>query len=107
MTSKLGKIAEVRFGRGGYDNAMFGISFVLENEIGTVQDFWGTWSDDTGKPEAWKKGQLEFFGSTMKRINNLLTEARKQNVADLAGTPVEIIFNGDALSSWRVLKEVL
>lgn len=105
---KLGKIQDVRFGFGGYQDAMIGISFTLGGDGWGVGDFWGDWSikrSDTAKwSEADRMGRL---AETVWRIKELLDDAKVRNVEDLKDIPVMVSFEGNTLKSWRVLKEVL
>jgi hypothetical protein len=41
------------------------------------------------------------------RISNLLAQARVKNLNELKDIPVEAIFDGTTLESWRILTEVI
>ena len=43
MEKKLGKIESVKFGLGGYQSVMFGLSVTLSGQSWGVGDFKGTW----------------------------------------------------------------
>ena len=46
MENKIGKIKDIRFGKGGYDGAMIGVTFTLvggDSGWGVI-DFWGEWA---------------------------------------------------------------
>jgi hypothetical protein len=105
---ELGRIAEVRFGSGGYQEACLGVSFEFSLDGASVGDFWGFWK---GKPPAvsgWTEvTQLQRYGETMKRIENLLREAKVSELHDLVGKPIEVTFENLVLTSWRILTEVL
>ena len=108
MRKELGKIQRVTIGKGGYDDAMFGISFTLGGKGWGVQDFWGTWSSYSEgakyTEEVWKGHHVEAYFKLMK----LMKDAGVWEASKLEGIPVEVEFNSsNCLSSWRVLTEVL
>lgn len=108
MTEKLGKIKNARFGNGGYQDAMVGISFDLESDGWSVGDFWGYWSTEISSYTKWTEAdRVKSLGETVMRINKLLTDAKKPTVDKLAGTPIRCVFDGNLLKSWTVLTEVL
>lgn len=41
------------------------------------------------------------------KLGELLQKIHGRDVSDLAGTPVEVTFNGNTLHDWRLLEEVL
>jgi len=95
---RLGKIKSARFGLGGYDDAMLGITFDLGGEGWGCGDFWGAFD---------KHINVE-FGKIALRLRALLEAAKKKSVAELVGTPVEVEIDDDTgLKSWRVLTEVV
>lgn len=106
---ELGKITSIRFGRGGYDDAMFGVSFVLGSDASGCMDFWGTWSNRPDYAKWSKEDQIRHFGDTMMKLKNLMEDAKVSSIEELEGTPVEMEFEsiGGRLTNWRVLKEVL
>lgn len=108
MESKLGKIKKARFGAGGYQEAMIGITFDLESDGWSVGDFWGYWSTERGPSTQWTEEQRQSsLGETVMRINALLNDAKKSSIDQLAGTPIRVFFDGMKLTRWEVLKEVL
>jgi len=108
IEKKLGKINRVKFGSGGYDDAMFGITFELGGQDWGVGDFWGTWTGDPSSYAKWtKEDQLRIRGETMGRIIDLMQKAKVNDLNRLQGVPVEITFESMTLKSWRVLEEVL
>jgi hypothetical protein len=94
---ELMKIEHLRFGAGGYDDAMFGFSFTLTGDGSGCGDFWGCWAKDIG----------EHFGGVAERVKELMKAAKVDEFYQLKGKPVEVIFNGGRLESWRILTEVL
>jgi hypothetical protein len=112
IEKKLGKITNVRFGDGGYDDAMFGLSltFEMKDDIGTsgVGTFVGGWRTypKVGarySEEEWQKSHQ----NTMLELIRIMTEAKVRDVHDLKGIPVEVTIEGNALKDWRILTEVL
>jgi len=99
MTGKqLGKIKSAHFGTS--EGGSFGLFVELGDNEGnswSCGDFWGCYP---------KSVNVE-FGKIALRILNLLTEAKKGDVAKLAGTPIEANFDDCGLKSWRVLTEVI
>lgn len=108
----LGKIHSINFGFGGYDDSMIGFSIVLSGEGWGVGDFRGCWGpqadtdDASGKWTANERASV--YAETVAWAGYLLRDAKKKNLNELAGTPVEVVFAKDgSLVSWRILKEVL
>lgn len=112
---ELGRINSIKLGTGGYQDAQFGLSVGLEGVglegIGwATGDFKGFWSLDItiDKYTHWTEvDRSKGFSDTMRFINNLLREAKKTEINQLVGVPVEVTFDGMMLRSWRVLTEVL
>ena len=109
----LAKIESVRFGYGGYQDAMFGVSFVLSGEY-TTGDFWGTWGLSTKVTEYTKwteEDRSEQFDSTVRRLNRLMMDAKVNHLDQLVGKPIEITNKDDsgfgAMKSWRILTECI
>ena len=108
MTRKiLGKIQSATFGFGGYQDAemSFDITFSMEGSgVGTSFGFWAYRSDHA----QWTiEEQHQRFAYTVELLRDTLRAAKKQHVAQLPGTPVELAFEGSRLLTWRVLEEVL
>lgn len=111
-TKEIGKITSARFGRGGYQDAMFGISIGLGSDKGGwgVGDFKGTWDLDTkvDRHTRWTEEDRDAeFAKTMRFISELLKQSKRDDVSKLVGVPVEVTFDGGLLKSWRVLEEAL
>lgn len=106
----IGKIKSVRFGHGGYQDAMIGISFDLgsDKESWGVHDFWGMWATTRHSTCQWtEEDRTRQLGEMVMRINALLADAKVHDIADLAGIPVEVTFDGNILKEWRVLTEAI
>lgn len=108
MEIKLGKIQNVKFGFGGYQDAMIGISFTLEGSGWGVCDFWGQWSIERSKNAQWtEEDRLRDIGKTGMRIAELLKKSKVQSIDKLKDKPIEVTFENMTLKSWRILEEVL
>lgn len=107
MEKVLGKIKSITLGRGGYQGAMFGVTIMLEMKNSSTGDFKGTWSTHTDRCEWTVEDQRNHFADVMEFLRDTMKLAKVDDMAKLAGTPVEVTLNGMALESWRVLEEVL
>lgn len=109
--TKLGKISSVSFGIGGYQDAMIGLSVTLEGKGWGVSSHNGFWSASTlerSEHARWTEDDRNFkYAEIMRHVDELLHKAKKNNVVDLRGVPVEATFEGNTLKSWRILTEVL
>ena len=76
---ELGKIQRADIGFGGYDDAMFGISFTLEGKAWGVSDFWGTWGFQPSETAKWKEYRIRTYGETMNKILALCEKAKVTN----------------------------
>lgn len=110
IRKEIGKIQSVSFGRGGYQDAMIGISFTLgsEKQSWATCDFWGYWSMNPNPSCKWtKQDQIKSLGETVLRINKLLSDANVSDINKLKGIPIEVGFESNTLKSWRILTEVI
>jgi len=108
--TKLGKIRKVEVGLGGYQDMMLGVTYQLEGpSFGTARHR-GSWgpeikhTDSCAWSEADRHGEI---GAALWQLGQVLVQAKKRTAEELAGVPVEMTFDGNALVSWRVLEEVL
>lgn len=98
---RLGKIASVKFGAGGYQDAMFGLTVGLEFDHGdSCVDFKGGYLPDSPDSET-------IFVCRILEVADILKQAKVDDIGRLRGIPIEAEFDGNALKSWRVLTEVL
>jgi len=108
MSKELGKIENVYYGLGGYQDAMLGISFQLSFGSCGTGDFWGYWDLERTEHCKWtEEDRLKFHGENTMRIGQLLKDAKVYKVEDLVGIPIEVTSEGMNMKSWRVLTEVL
>ena len=112
-TKSLGKIENVYFGLGGYQDAMLGITFVLSSkeQCWATSDFKGSWDYNLITPDEHSKWTEEdrskIFIEVIKLISELLKDAKVYRLEDLKNKPIECTFEGNTLVEWRILKEVL
>jgi hypothetical protein len=107
VKKELGKITSVRLGKGGYDDACFGITFQLRFGGYATTDLKGQWANykegSSYSKEKWEQGYLE----TMLFIHKIMSEAKVDDLNKLVNTPIEVTSEGMKMVSWRVLTEVL
>jgi hypothetical protein len=107
----LGKISRVRFGFGGYQDAQFGLSLTFEGDGWGVSDFigagWATWIEVSPNSEWSEVDRDAGYAKMCRRIDSILQKAKVKDVSQLKDMPVEVSFNGNTISDWRVLEEVL
>jgi len=108
MDKKLGKLKNVRFGWGGYDGCQFGLSLMIEGDAWEVGDFRGAWGIDRPENAKWTEDdRRNDLVDVALFLRDTLKAAKKMHVEELNGVPVEAMFDGQRLKSWRVLTEVL
>lgn len=110
ITKEIGKITEVRFGFGRYNDAMFGVSFCLASSDGGwgVQSFNGTWSFPPSENAKWTvEAQTALWGEMIRYLVDLMIQAKVLEISKLKGIPVEATFEDRVLKSFRILTEVL
>lgn len=105
---RLGKIASVKFGKGGYQDVMFGLTVGFEFGGGD------TCVDDSnchylpGRPgEGKHEERREMFTDRMLAVAAIMETAKVDDIGRLRGIPIEAEFEGNVLQSWRVLTEVI
>lgn len=111
METKLGKIESIRFGHGGYQDAMLGIHFTLSGSAWGVCDSKCAWDAEqikwTESCEWTENTRHKWYSDIMYYISELLAQAKVNSIDKLMGKPVEATFDGNVLKSWRILTEVL
>ena len=110
MTTQLGKIKGIAFGRGGYQDAQFGLTVDLGGEswgVGDFRGFWGIGIVPSSPGYKWTEADRDAaYAATMRFVAELIRDAKVSHLGQLVGVPVEVTFNGTALVSWRILTEV-
>lgn len=105
----LGCISLARFGLGGYQDAQIGLSLQFDMKGTGVGTFIGGWAYTKPPSHAqWtKEDQRRTWADAVEKLNETLHAAKKQDVSQLVGVPVEVTLDGNVLKSWRVLTEVI
>lgn len=108
-TLALGKISKVKFGFGGYQDAAVGLTLQFEFQGSGIGDFMSAgWSGKRPETAKWtEESRNEQRAVFMAGIDQLLQDAKCDDVMQLLGKPVEVMIENNALKSWRILKEVL
>jgi hypothetical protein len=106
---ELGKITFATFGVGGYQDCQIGFWLSLGGESwGVSTSGGGAWATKRGDDAKWTEAdRIAELGNAAMKLCETLKLAKKRLVQDLVGIPVEAIFEGNELKSWRVLTEVL
>lgn len=108
IRTELGKITSAKYGLGGCQGAQFGLSVSLGGEAWGVSDFWGFWADPPSPHAKWSEHeQMDEYAQVAGRVRDLVKSAKVQHVGQLVGKPVQVMFEGQLLVSWRILTEVL
>ena len=105
---KLGRISDVRFGIGGYQNAMIGLTLQFDLKDTSVGTFDGYWVIERSEHAKWTEDErLLALGKVCMNLSELLSLIGGSSVDDLIDKPVEVTLDGNRLTSWRLLTEVL
>ena len=112
MQKYLGKISDVRFGDGGYQDAMFGLSlsfsFDRNSGISTFSGFWSPAQINPDEYSEWTEKDRETqMLKCFRLIIDTMYKAKVTDIYQLKGKPVEIEIENQTLKSWRILEEVL
>ena len=111
METKLGKIESVKFGLGGYQEAMLGLHITISGQGWGVGDTKSAWDAETIKHSEYCKwteeGRSRQYDEIMRYVSKLLKQAKIQTIDELKGVPVEAVFENMTLKEWRILQEVL
>ena len=108
ITKELGKIQSARFGYGGYQDAMIGLSLTFGGKGWGCGHFDGAWAIERDDYAKWtEQDRIDQLGQTVMNLNDILRKAKVQEVSKLKGIPIECTFEDMNLKSWRILEEVL
>jgi hypothetical protein len=111
MEKKLGKIQNVKFGIGGYLDAMIGLHVTLGNngwDVGDSRSAWDAEIIKCSKICTWTEDDRDKkYAEVLRYLSKLLKDAKVDSVDKLKGIPVEVTFDGVRLKEWRVLTEML
>lgn len=107
----LGKIKEVYFGLGGYNESMLGIHFTFSFDGKEVCSTEGGWDFHRIKHSEYVKWTEEDRKNdhydTLIFISNLLQQCNITDINNLKNKPVEVEILDNTLKTWRILTEVL
>ena len=110
MHKELGKISNIIFGMGGYQDAQFGVWITFTMSGSGICAGKGVWSDAPSKNANWtNEERIRIIGQISLEINEWLKQAKVSSLDKLKGIPVEITFDKEfgKMVSWRILTEVL
>lgn len=101
----LGKISGATLGHDG--DGRFGLSLDFDMHGTGVGTFVGHWSTRPERAQWTLEDQARSFANVMYLLRDTLTAAKRRNVSQMIGIPVEVTIEGGMLKSWRVLEEVV
>ena len=105
-----GFIGVATFGFGGYQGAQFGLTLGFYGPGWSVSTFAGPWARPPRDGDDWTEvDQSAAWAKACILLRETLQAAKKKDVAELEGVPVECVFEEGmhTLKSWRVLTEVI
>lgn len=103
----LGKIAKVQF---GIQDSNFGLFLNFSGPGCGISAFVVTWglAIEPSQYSEWTENDRDAQLAELGRfVNRTLIDANVEDVADLAGIPVEVTIEGNLLKAWRILTEVI
>lgn len=112
MTKELGKISSAKFGFGGYQDCFIcltlGFSFASVSCHYTSESSWAPSRIKRSDDCKWtEEDRDKSFAKMVREIDKLLADAKCESVEGLVGKPIEAVFDGNKLESFRILTEVL
>ena len=111
MVKRLGKLENVKFGLGGYQEACLGLSVTISGDGWGCNDNKSAWDANQIKHTKhckWtEEDRSQGYDVVMRFVSDLLKDAKVSSIDKLNGKPVEVQFDGTTLKSWRILTEVL
>ncbi len=109
MEKMIGVIDSVRFGFGGYQEAMFGLTLSFSADGYGVETFLqGGWTTEITKSTKWTEIDRGCAQAAMcSKLIKILRDAKVGDVSKLKGKPVELTFDKQTLHDWRILKEAI
>lgn len=107
----LGKITYARFGIGGYQECMIGLTLFFQGEFGGIGTDFMVWDPNMIKVSEHTKWTEESRGKQMedimRKVSDLLFKAKVDCVTKLIGVQVEVEIENQRFKSFRILTEVL
>ena len=111
IEKKLGKISKVKFGIGGYQDAMIGVYFTLEGKgwgVGADRSAWDAQMIKHSDSCKWTEEDRDNqYADIIRYLSKLFMDAKVTSINDLKDIPVECTFENNKLKEWRVLTEVM
>jgi hypothetical protein len=111
MHKEFGKIQDVKFGIGGYQDSSLGIHLTFGSNSWGVGFSKSTWDSEIVKwteSSLWtEEDRTNDYADIMRYVSKLLSQAKVNSVDKLKNIPVELTFEGSVLKEWRILTEVL
>ncbi|MDH4263948.1 MAG: hypothetical protein OEV78_12990 [Spirochaetia bacterium] len=111
IEKKLGKITNIKFGIGGYQDAMLGLHYSFSGDGWSADSSESAWDCELIKWSInckWSESDRDKqYTDIMRSVSKLLKQAKVDSVDKLKNIPVEVLFENYALKSWRILEEVL
>jgi hypothetical protein len=105
---QFGKIESATFGLGGYQDCQIGFWLSFTGEGWGVSAGQGAWAIERHESAQWtEQDRVADVAKAAMLLCETLKKAKKRQVQDLVGTPVEVTFEGNCVKEWRVLTEVL
>ena len=90
------------------EDGRIGLTTTLEGKGWGVGDFKGHASYDPDEYSKWTPQERYIhLGVVFLFIRDCMEQAKVRRMKDMIGIPVEVIFDGNLLKSWRILEEVL
>jgi hypothetical protein len=104
----LGKISGCLFGLLDRQIGLH-LTFFCSDGSGVCDSFsmWDTSVKVTQSTMWTEKDRDKQYTSIVRRVSDVLMQAKKTDTSKLVGTPVELTIEDNTLRSWRVLTEVL
>lgn len=108
----LGKIVNIHFGLGGYQDVQLGLSITLKGNDWGTDTFIGIWdySHIPSPTEFYKwteEDRTNRLVEVNRKISELLKQAKVSTIDQLKNVPIEAKFECGTLKDWRILTEVL
>lgn len=107
ITKKLGKISNVKFGLGGYQDAQMSLDLTFSMDGTGVGTSFGFWADHDEHCQWTLEAQTTCFAELVEHVRDLLRAAKVRDVTQLLDCPVEVTLDGNTFKSFRILEEVL
>lgn len=108
---KLGRIENVSFGIGGYQDAMIGLHVTLSGSgwgVCSNKSAWDCNMIECSSHAQWtEEDRSKQYDEIMRYVSDLLHDAKVGTVDKLKGVPIEATLEGMTLKDWRILTEVL